>query len=371
MENYFKNIDYSNCITNLTSSIQKYYGLKPNYKTINIVDKLLNEKEYKNVIVFVFDAMGSAIIDKNTTSNHFLRTHKIADLKATYPPTTANCTTAFVTGLNPIETGWLGWATYFKDLNLCIDNFPNVESLTKKSLLEEKLAYKKMPITHLGKTIEEKTNGNVKYYTFMPFNENSYKSLKHLENRLINLCNQDHKKYIYVYYDEPDACMHIEGTASQNVKKHLNNISKLLNHIQRKTKDTIGFVSADHGQVDVIPIAFYTYYEILDCLYAPFSCDSRTCFFFVKEDKKNKFVQLFNNYFKNMYDLYSKEEILKYNIFGPGQKYPNLDNILGDYIAIAKDKYYFLLTPESHLFKGHHAGILKDEMEIPLIVIKN
>ena len=68
----FDFIDYDNCITNLTSSIQKHFGLKPNYKTNQIIDKLLSEKEYENVIVFVYDGMGNSIIDKNTTSNHFL-----------------------------------------------------------------------------------------------------------------------------------------------------------------------------------------------------------------------------------------------------------------------------------------------------------
>lgn len=369
--NYFDNIDYNNCITNLTSSIQKHFNIKPNYQTNAIIDKLLLEKDYENIIVFVFDGMGSAILEKNTTQNHFLRTHKVAEMNSTYPPTTANCTTAFITGLNPISTGWLGWSTYFKDLDICMDNFPNCYSLTKEKLDIDDLAYKKMPITHLGEIIEKENNGEVKYYSLFPFGKNACKSLSHLENRVCNLCNQPGKKYIYVYWEEPDACMHKEGTTSSNVKKHLNNISKILHKIERKTKNTLGIVTADHGQVDVTPIAFYTYYDVLNCLYAPFSCDSRTPFFFVKEDKKEEFVTLFNSYFKDYYDLYSKEEILSKNVFGFGKSYENIDNILGDYIAIAKDKYYFLLSPNAHLFKGNHAGILKEEMTIPIIIIKN
>lgn len=369
--NYFDNIDYDNCITNITSSIQKHFNLKPNYKTNAIIDNLLLEKDYDNVIIFVFDGMGSAILDKNTTPNNFLRTHRIADIKATYPPTTANCTTAFVTGLNPISTGWLGWSTYFKDLNMCIDNFPNCDSLTKEKIAVDNLAYLKMPITPLGEIIEKESGGEVKFYSIYPFGKNAVKSLKDLEHRVCKICQQEGKKYIYVYWEQPDACMHNEGTCTTNVKKHLNAISKTLNHIERKTKNTIGIVSADHGQIDVVPIAFYTYYDVLDCLYAPFSCDSRTPFFFVKEDKKEEFVKLFNYYFKDMYDLYSKEEILEKNIFGFGKKYKDLENILGDYIGIAKDKYYFLLSPNAHLFKGHHAGITPDEIYIPLIIIKN
>ena len=31
-------VNYDNCITNLTSSIQKYYNLTPNYKTNELID---------------------------------------------------------------------------------------------------------------------------------------------------------------------------------------------------------------------------------------------------------------------------------------------------------------------------------------------
>ena len=110
-----KEINYENCITNLTSSIQKYYNIKPNYKTNEIIDKYLSEKKYDNVIVFVFDAMGNNVIDINTTNTHFLQKRRVGSMKSTFPPTTANCTTAYLSGLNPITTGWLGWSTYHKD----------------------------------------------------------------------------------------------------------------------------------------------------------------------------------------------------------------------------------------------------------------
>ena len=68
-----KHIDYNNCITNLTSSIQKYFNVTPYYKTNELIDKYLQEKDYENVIVFVFDAMGNNVIDLNTTENSFLQ----------------------------------------------------------------------------------------------------------------------------------------------------------------------------------------------------------------------------------------------------------------------------------------------------------
>jgi hypothetical protein len=179
------------------------------------------------------------------------------------------------------------------------------------------------------------------------------------------------KKYIYAYWDDPDKTMHMEGTNTDHIKKILNSIGKMLRNIERKTKNTIGIISADHSQIDVAPIALYTYYDVLDCLYAPFSCDGRCAFFFVKDECYERFKELFNKYFKDYYDLYTKKEVLDNNLFGIGDKHLLIDDIVGDYVAIAKDKYYFMLSAQSHIFKGHHAGGLKEEMEIPLIIIKN
>ena len=48
-----------------------------------------------------------------------------------------------------------------------------------------------------------------------------------------------------------------------------------------------------------------------------------------------------------------------------------INEIVGDYVGVAIDKYYFQQTIDYPLFKGHHAGALKEEASIPIIVIKN
>lgn len=364
-------IDYDHCITNFTSSIQAYYGLKPNYQTNPIVDQYLAEKEYQNVIVMVFDAMGSKIILKNTSENHFLQKHMVSTMKSTYPPTTANCTTAFLSGKNPIETGWLGWSTYFEPIDQCIDNFVNVDSFTKEPFLAFNVADKFIPYEELGRQIE-KANSDVKYYSLWPkFKENGCKSLKHLENRLIHLCNQEGRKYIYVYWDEPDATMHEIGTCNNQVKKILNDIAKLLRNVERKTKDSIAFVSADHGQLDVVEIPLYTYFDLYSCLKRVPSIDSRTPNFFIKEEKKEQFKEKFNQYFHDQFLLLSHDEILSRNLFGPGKAHPLVDSMIGDFVAIATDHYYFTYSVNGHHFSGHHAGLTEDELQIPIIVLHN
>jgi len=50
--------DYSHCLVNLACSIQKHFGLEISHATLPFMDVLL-EKKYTNVVLMLFDGMGS------------------------------------------------------------------------------------------------------------------------------------------------------------------------------------------------------------------------------------------------------------------------------------------------------------------------
>ena len=95
--------NYNECITNLACSIRKYFGLEVRHKTIKFVDELLNEKQPKNVVVILFDGMGSLIIGEILKNDDFFIKNKIGNITSVFPSTTTAATTSFLTGLNPNE----------------------------------------------------------------------------------------------------------------------------------------------------------------------------------------------------------------------------------------------------------------------------
>ena len=56
--------DYDNCIVNLSNSILKAFGAETSAPTLKMADKLL-EKEYKNVVGLLMDAMGISILQEH------------------------------------------------------------------------------------------------------------------------------------------------------------------------------------------------------------------------------------------------------------------------------------------------------------------
>ena len=119
--------NYNECLTNLACSIQKYFGLNTKHNSIEYIDKILNEKQPKNVVVMLFDGMGSRILDRTLHENSFFRRNKVKEITTVFPATTTAATTSIRTGLNPIEHGWLGWNMYIAPIDETITLFLNSE----------------------------------------------------------------------------------------------------------------------------------------------------------------------------------------------------------------------------------------------------
>ena len=109
--------NYNKCLTNVANSILKYYDLKTYHSTLKELDDILEEKRYKNIILMLYDGMGSNILKRNLSSNSFLNKNKLMNIDAVFPATTTASTTSVLSGKNPNEHGWLGWDLYFKEFD--------------------------------------------------------------------------------------------------------------------------------------------------------------------------------------------------------------------------------------------------------------
>ena len=69
-------INYNECLTNLSCSIRKYYGLNYKHNTLDYIDKLLEKKSLENIVLILFDGMGSKILDRVLDNDSFLIQNK-------------------------------------------------------------------------------------------------------------------------------------------------------------------------------------------------------------------------------------------------------------------------------------------------------
>ena len=362
--------NYNECLTNLACSIRKYFDLEIKHNSLEYIDEILNEYKPKNIVTILCDGMGSNIMDRMLNENSFLIKNRLKAITTVFPATTVAATTSMMTGLNPVETGMLGWDMYYKDIDKTITVFMNSEKGDiEYKPLPEALEYnnKHMIRKSISKEINEK--GKYKGYSLFPFGEKCYTSLDDMYEKIETLCNEEGKKYIYAYDTDPDHTMHELGCDSEEVKDIINDRNKRIEELSNKLNDTIIFVVADHGHHNVEDIFIKDYPDIEECLLRNTSLEPRAVNFFIKQEKKDEFEKLFNKYFSNDFDLYKKDEVIESKLFGDGKENEIFRDALGDFLAIAKTNKT-LLYEGSEQLKSQHAGYTDDEILVPLIVIK-
>ena len=369
--------DYDNCLVNLSNSILKHFGAGTSAPTLKMADKLF-EKEYKNVVVLLLDAMGISVIEQHLKPDGFFRSHLAGSYSSVFPPTTVAATTSVLSGLYPNEHGWLGWDMYFPELDKNVTVFTNTDQLTEGedgnpkdfvSAAGYNVASKYIPYKNIITRINE-AGGNA--YASMPYLEPYPKDLDSILMRVEDLCKTPEKKFIYAYWNEPDSTMHQYGPTSKEACDVVNELENRIEEFASKLSDTLLIVTADHSQVECVNYCILDYPEIMKCLVRMPGIEPRALNFFVKEEYMGEFPKIFSETFGDKFRILTKEEIVEKGLFGIGKEHDMFRDSLGDYIAISvADAAVFATHKEAELMPGGHAGLTKEELEIPLIAVSS
>ncbi len=362
--------NYNECLTNLACSIRKYFELEYHHNTLNYIDKILYEKKPNNVIIMLFDGMGSRILKRVLENESLFKSNLFKEITTVFPATTTAATTSIRTGLNPIEHGWIGWDTYIKPIDKTITLFLNSEK-GKKEICKEFLDVKDKLVTKtIVDEIEEKGLYHAKeFFPFETGNAIVYSNIDDMLNLLLKETKKEGKKFLYAYDSEPDHTMHEFGPDSELVKKIIEERDIKISELSKKLTDSLLIIVADHGHIKVDNIFLNDYPEFLKMLERTTSIEQRAVSFKVKNEYLDIFVNKFNELFGEYFKIYNKNEILESNIFGDGVPNELFEDAIGDFIAIAENSNKCLVSDGCDVLFSQHAGYTDDEVFVPLIVI--
>ncbi|MDD4680785.1 MAG: alkaline phosphatase family protein [Clostridia bacterium] len=363
--------DYQkNCILGIPNSILKHYGAVAHHNTLPVLDERL-KKEYKNVVLLVLDGMGISALNAHSPDG-FLMKHCAAQLGSVYPCTTTSALTTYETGLTPLEHGWLGWAMYFPEINKSVELFTGKQSGTNVAATENNIVWDNIGFANLFEQIK-KVDSSIGCCRVSPFGEYWTDTNEAICAHLETLCKNDGRRYIYAYHFQPDNDMHRNGCNSERVKADIVLFDKQIEQLCANLHDTLLVITADHGLTDVEECLIEDYPEINECLYAVPTREPRSLSFFVKPEFKEAFPAQWNRHFADDFRLMTSEEAINSGIFGIGTPHKRLKDFLGDYVALAIGKKMLWFRDEQGQASGHlaaHAGLLPDEMTVPLILIE-
>lgn len=376
--------NYDHCILGTISSILKYYNVETKHKTSEKLDEILSSKQYKNVIFLVLDGLGEHILNPISPNGYF-KNHQIDLVTSVYPSTTTAALTSYYSGKSPYETGWIAWSQYFKEYGRALDMFSHNESYLREPLKKPLLDVYKgvMKYESIFEKIEA-ANPDVKAYEIEPeyAERRALRSLKannidELVLSVKDVHSMPGNKFILAYCDCPDALLHKFGTTSEEVRNFVLETEKKVEEMCNSfDEDTIVIISADHGHKDIEnAYTLLDYPEIQECLIMPATLESRVLTFWVKDDMRDAFVERFNKVFEKEFWLMTKEEFLdKYHFLGYGEKHPKIDDFIGNYMALSTSggmiRLETFLAEGKPVKKSTHCGLSKEEMEVPVLVIK-
>lgn len=376
--------NYTKSILNTMATVLHHYGIQSDYTDIDLLKTSLN-KNYQNIVFMVFDGMGTEMLNRNLQVTDILNRETKMQLTSVFPSTTTAAMTAYYSGKSPNEHGWLGWSLYFKEYGRCIDTFINTDSYSGEVLNAPHAGYTLMPYLHVLDQIESVTHNQVRSYMIEPNYINyqgkntkiGVETVQQLFAEIEQLCQQnDQSKFIFCYWPDPDKTMHTSGCYSEETIKKITEINHLFEDLTQKTENTLFIVSADHGLIDVEPTTWLNEYPTLtDCFLMPPCIEKRALSFFIKPEKKLEFKEQFNALFDHDFLLFTKEEAFEKRLFGLGTSHTKTLDFVGDYLACATGTkvlgYQTLTQHKKFDFAATHAGLTKEEMVVPLIIVES
>lgn len=361
--------DYSKSIANAACSVLKHFGLDAQHDGAVTLDQALAAKDYKNIIMLVYDGMGVNILQQHLAENSFLRRHMRDTLTSVYPSTTAAATTALRSGLTPFESGWTGWNVMLQELDQIVTVFPNLIKDSDEQAAPFHAAFRFLEYRSVVQRINEDTPHEA--HMVFPFDDNPYRDIDDMYQRIIDLCATDQRKYIYAYYAEPDSSLHDLGVKHPTITQLMEMLNRRTEELAAQLSDTLIICIADHGHIDSRMIDLCAEYpDIAALLSRPnISGDGRAAIFWVADENKDAFEQKFNAAFADEFMLLTREEVLVKQLYGTGTMHKNFMHAMGDYLAIGIGNRYFEYKSIKAPMLSHHAGMTEQEMTVPLILI--
>jgi predicted AlkP superfamily pyrophosphatase or phosphodiesterase len=298
--------------------------------------------------------------------------------------------TSFNTGLAPQQHALVGWYTYIKEFGSIATILPFYPRGGSKSYAKDGFVYSDCfnavsfyenlgiksyvvnPKSNINSLYTKKVSKGAKRIPYSKTLASFFSAIKKTVKK------KDSKKFVYAYWPVFDAICHYNGPKSKLAFKHFKEIDKRLKKLcsQLKGTNTTLIITADHGFIDTpldkyIMLNFYP--KIYECMSMPASGDSRVSYCYVHPSKAKQFERNVKKELGFCCTLHKSKDLVKKNYFGLYDINPKFLERIGDYVLIAKDDYVvrdFMPNETINPFLGSHSGMSKQELYVPLIVIK-
>ena len=401
----------SHCFSALPAAVRRLLtGLGPPGLDEKLFGNLL--ARYDTVILFFVDAFGWRFFEKYADDYPFLKRFTkdgvVSRITSQFPSTTAAHVTTIHTGLPVGQSGIFEWQYYEPQADALIAPllFSFAGTRERDTLKPARIA---PPNIYPARTFYRDLRPlGVTSYIFQSweYTPSTYSDVvsqganvvpyKTIPEAFVNLSHVLEKRippaYFFLYFDKIDAIMHDYGPdspqAGAEIDAFLTSLERLFyKPTLRKLKNTLFIFTADHGQVEVSPQTtiylnqrpeFAGFERFLKTnrkgqLLIP-AGSPRDMFLYVHDDLLNEAHHFFVKRLTGRADVFKTETLIAKGFFGPQPVSPEFLARVGNLVILPyeyESVWWYEQGKFEQKFYGHHGGLTKQEMEIPLLLYTN
>ena len=360
--------DYTNCGVNVTSSLMAYFGAPSCHDHHPDVDALLSSGRYRNAVLMLFDGMGMDALERFCAPDGFFRSHITREMTAVYPSTTACATTSIECARTPAEHGWLGWTLYFEAIDRHVDVFLN--TYNGESVADYRVADNFLPRRFVTRDINAAGEAEA-HFISRHCDDIRIEDIDSLFAAVREQCTRPGRHFLYTYWNDPDHTMHEEGVAADGVRDAVLDIERRVEAAAAALpEDTLLLVTADHGLIDARHLYVEDHPDFARILKRDTAVEPRAAAFYVKDEYIKAFPDLFRECFGDSFMLLRREDFIA-RFLGPGERNPLLSSLVGDWMALSCGPECINMRRKDFSLKGVHAGLMPQEMRVPLITVRS
>jgi predicted AlkP superfamily pyrophosphatase or phosphodiesterase len=371
-------------IVNLMSSIATSFKTKTIYPHLKILPP--EKITQKNIVLIIIDGMGYEYLKKREDS--ILKKNIMGPMTSVFLPTTAAAISTFMSGVAPQQHAYTGWFMLLKEIGVVSAILPfspryggkafSTEGIKISEVLDQKAFSSQIKANNFSINHED-----IAYSDFTKAMSKNSKILdyKTLDGFILQIKkavkSSNRKKYIYSYWPEFDSLNHKHGVGHKKSEKHFKEIEQKIEKLVKSLKgtDTLLIITADHGFINTPlekNIKLEDHPKMKECMTLPLCGEGRVAYCYVHPDKARQFEKYVKKNLSKYCYIFKSQELIDKHYFGLFEPNPKLHDRVGDYILIFKENYIIKDTIKKRKKKehiGHHGGVSREEMIVPLIII--
>lgn len=391
-------------VANIPAAIARCLGAEPGRDQLPpLLDAELFGADFDHVIVVLVDGIGDkqlgwlrAMLPDNPYFRRVEADGIETRLTSIVPSSTAAATTSIWTGVPAGRHGLIGYDTFLKDYGLVVNflAYSPISLMAKPGLVEltGKGAEDMIGVETMGEIL---TRQGIAVRSYLPIAISAsclsraqmrgaeiipYRGFADLfataEERIS--AEADVKSLDFIYYNDFDTYNHLYGMRDERIWRgmddFLNGLERMITaHQAKRIGKTLVLLTADHGHTPTTPDRRrdWNYQpELMNLLTLRPTGENRLTYFHPKSRKADELIRRIEAVYPGEFNLVESERFLNDGFFGTGTLHPDVENRIGELIAIAKGDAFLWWNPRPDRLHSRHGGLSADEMIVPLIGLK-